>query len=154
MKKSYQELLKDPRWQKRRLEVMELHNFECEDCGNDSSTLNIHHGTYLKGKKPWEYPDELLHCLCDKCHQNIEEALKNTKINLGMLSVVDVESIRIILDAKIDFSSKDKLRLATWAFGMLFDLDETFLMMIVEHLVYERDRLERARINKPTGDTF
>ena len=53
MKKTYQELLKDPRWQKKRLEIMEEHNFKCENCGDETETLNIHHGYYAKDCDPW-----------------------------------------------------------------------------------------------------
>jgi hypothetical protein len=67
--KPYQELLKDPRWQKKRLEIMQKADFRCSECGSEKSTLNIHHGYYEKGKNPWEYSNSTLHCLCDDCHE-------------------------------------------------------------------------------------
>jgi len=30
--------------------------------------LEVHHVCYVRGKEPWEYPDELLKCLCPVCH--------------------------------------------------------------------------------------
>lgn len=31
--------------------------------------LNVHHKYYIRGKNPWEYPDDAFVTLCDKCHQ-------------------------------------------------------------------------------------
>jgi len=60
---------KDPRWQKKRLEIMKRDNFKCRSCGNDEDTLNVHHAYYEKGKKPWEYSDNVLITWCEKCHK-------------------------------------------------------------------------------------
>lgn len=56
--KSYIELLKHPKWQKKRLEVLKLAGFQCENCGSEEETLHIHHAYYEKGLAPWDYPDE------------------------------------------------------------------------------------------------
>lgn len=65
---TYHELLRDPRWQRKRLEAMNRAGFKCEECGSAETTLNVHHLIYRKGAKPWEYePDELV-CLCEDCH--------------------------------------------------------------------------------------
>lgn len=69
MAKSYYEKLKDPRWQKKRLEVMELNNFECSECGDRKNTLNIHHPAYKKGADPWCYEADELMCVCEQCHK-------------------------------------------------------------------------------------
>ena len=71
-KKSYYELLKHPKWQKLRLEVMERANFECESCGSKDNTLHVHHSYYEKDKAPWEYPEDTLQCLCEDCHKEIQ----------------------------------------------------------------------------------
>jgi len=31
--------------------------------------LNVHHNYYIRGKKPWEYPDDALVTLCEDCHK-------------------------------------------------------------------------------------
>jgi hypothetical protein len=69
MKKTYYEKLKDPRWQKKRLEVMQANDFCCEGCGDGESTLNVHHKEYFKNKEPWEYETKQLACLCENCHE-------------------------------------------------------------------------------------
>ncbi len=66
---SYSQKLLDPRWQKKRLEVMQAHNFSCEICGDKESTLHIHHKQYLKGFEPWDYKLEQLSCVCENCHE-------------------------------------------------------------------------------------
>lgn len=72
-KKTYWELLKDPRWQQMRLRVMEREGFACQECGDTEATLNVHHTYYERGNDPWEYPPDSLHCLCEKCHEKAGE---------------------------------------------------------------------------------
>jgi hypothetical protein len=74
-KLSYSQKLLDPRWQKKRLEVLDAAEFQCEICGDSKSTLHVHHKQYIKGHEVWEYEREQLACLCETCHQNqhIEE---------------------------------------------------------------------------------
>ena len=82
-KSDYYELLKDPRWQKRRLEIMQRDNFTCQMCGNGLTSgvpLNVHHYVYHKGYLPWEYQDKDLITLCRDCHHKLHEDKPNTTI--------------------------------------------------------------------------
>lgn len=90
-KKSYWDLLRDPRWQRKRLEIMERAGFECEDCGCDDTTLNVHHSYYEKGMNPWDYPDLSLHCLCEPCHEKAQEVLRKLHRQIGRLSLTEIE---------------------------------------------------------------
>lgn len=45
-KEIYSEKLKDPRWQKKRLEILNRDEFACRFCGDNKSTLNVHHISY------------------------------------------------------------------------------------------------------------
>jgi hypothetical protein len=65
---SYADDLKHPLWQRCRLRVFERAGFRCERCESDSRQLHAHHKLYHRGRKPWDYPDDLLECLCDACH--------------------------------------------------------------------------------------
>jgi len=76
---SYTDLLKHPKWQRKRLEILERAEFKCESCGDAESTLHVHHGYYERDKKPWEYPNESLHCLCEKCHGEAERQRSDFK---------------------------------------------------------------------------
>lgn len=68
MAKTYFEKLKDPRWQKKRLEVLEHGGWSCEHCGDSGSTLHVHHRQYFKGREPWDYEVGQLAVLCEDCH--------------------------------------------------------------------------------------
>jgi hypothetical protein len=72
--KTYSEKLKDPRWQRKRLEIMQRDNFKCTQCGDTLTTLNIHHWKY--NGDPWEAGDENLSTVCEKCHKTIEKIKK------------------------------------------------------------------------------
>jgi hypothetical protein len=83
--KSYYELLQDPRWQRKRLEVMQAADFKCERCEAGDKTLNVHHKIYRKGANPWEYQISELMCLCRNCHNEHHgwsEKLKELIANL------------------------------------------------------------------------
>jgi len=67
---------KDPRWQKKRLEVMQQASFRCESCESDTKTLNVHHKSYKKNRNPWEYEEHELECLCEDCH-NVKHEVKS-----------------------------------------------------------------------------
>lgn len=78
---SYSQLLRDPRWQKKRLEIMQRDEFTCQACFNSQNTLNVHHCYYEKGLMPWDYPDESLVTLCEECHEyETENALDCKKL--------------------------------------------------------------------------
>lgn len=72
---SYSEKLRDPRWQRRRLEIMQLALFQCQRCATIDVPLNIHHIVYRRGAEPWDYDDEDLACLCEDCHDREHRAI-------------------------------------------------------------------------------
>lgn len=78
----YSEKLKDPRWQKKRLKILERDNFICQDCRDKKKTLHIHHKLYFKDKEPWDIPDEYLITLCEECHENEKIDMKNNCVEL------------------------------------------------------------------------
>lgn len=69
---NYSQKLRDPRWQKKRLEVMKRDNWRCQHCWTARDTLTVHHAVYTKGRDPWEYNDSNLITLCSTCHTNLE----------------------------------------------------------------------------------
>lgn len=75
-RKTYSEKLKDPRWQKKRLKVMERDFWACQNCGETESCLNVHHLVYLPGREPWEYPERCLLTLCEDCHKSEPEMFR------------------------------------------------------------------------------
>lgn len=97
--KSYSEKLKDPRWQKMRLQIMERDLFTCVICKNSKETLNVHHRIYRKGRAPWEYDREELVTLCESCHLLTERL--NDRIKEGMLnlSLIALEGLAAMLES-------------------------------------------------------
>lgn len=65
----YAEKLKDPRWQKKRLEILERDGWACQGCYGTEGTLHVHHRRYLPNRDPWDYPNNLLVTLCEECHE-------------------------------------------------------------------------------------
>lgn len=62
----YSKKLQDPRWQRKRLEVMQAAGWKCVICGDKDEELNVHHPAYQPHHEPWEYSN--LHCVCKTCH--------------------------------------------------------------------------------------
>lgn len=80
---AYAELLKDPRWQRRRLEVLNAAKFACHSCRSTTETLHVHHLYYVRARKPWEYDDDALVCLCESCHALVTEQTRELLLRAG-----------------------------------------------------------------------
>lgn len=83
IRKTYSELLRDPRWQRKRLEVFQRDKFCCLMCGSNEDTLHVHHLKYCKN--PWDVSNDELQTLCFLCHEVAElakkEKVKYTNVN-------------------------------------------------------------------------
>lgn len=66
---NYSNKLKDPRWQKKRLQILERDSFTCVVCSDKSTELHVHHSKY--SGDPWEADDEFLDTVCAHCHSMI-----------------------------------------------------------------------------------
>lgn len=73
MAKSYRSQYLDPRWQKKRLEVMQERHFTCEICYAKDQTLNVHHKQYISNKDVWDYENCQLSVICQDCHKQLHE---------------------------------------------------------------------------------
>lgn len=72
MEMEYKKLLLNPKWQKKRLEILQRDNFSCVVCGNGIGTdtaLHVHHLSYCKGYMPLEFDINDMIVLCQKLHQ-------------------------------------------------------------------------------------
>ena len=81
---TYSEKLKDPRWQKKRLEILERDEFTCHDCNATNKTLHVHHCHYEKCD-PWDARNDVLLTLCDNCHKVRGKLEAYAKIMLGQI---------------------------------------------------------------------
>lgn len=70
---TYREQLLHPNWQRKRLDIMQRDEFQCQRCYDAENTLHVHHKQYVKGRLAWEYPDAELVTLCESCHEQMHE---------------------------------------------------------------------------------
>jgi hypothetical protein len=68
---SYQKQLRNPLWQRRRLEIFHRDGWQCQSCGETGRELQVHHRWYTGGLAPWESPDIALVTLCVACHERV-----------------------------------------------------------------------------------
>jgi tetratricopeptide (TPR) repeat protein len=76
-KNIYHEKLSHPKWQKKRLEILQYANWRCQLCGNSEDELHVHHSHYEKNRDPWDYPNSSLIAVCKICHEKISTSRKN-----------------------------------------------------------------------------
>jgi 5-methylcytosine-specific restriction endonuclease McrA len=100
----YSDQFKDPRWQKKRLEIFERDGFKCRVCEHDDFTLHVHHLYYKKyGTPPWDYGNDALITLCEGCHE-LEESLKKCDDRifnvLGNFGITRTEALEIIAEKR------------------------------------------------------
>ena len=103
-KKTYAEQLKDPRWQKKRLKILERDYFMCTICLDDETTLHVHHLKYNK-IAPWDIDDKYLTTLCEHCHENIEALKKEYGKEFNYKKVKHYKSTGWIKGGRVMFSS-------------------------------------------------
>lgn len=119
----YKAQLKHPKWQKKRLEIMQRDNFQCQCCLNKEETLNVHHRKYIKNKKIWEYDNDDLITLCDSCHNEVHKHLdsgyngscqvkRSIDYNIDFIDLVIIEH-RLIQLATEQNSIKTAIQLLT-----------------------------------------
>jgi hypothetical protein len=103
---TYTEKLRDPRWQKKRLEVMERDKWCCQSCRCNDRNLQVHHLFYAK-KDPWDYPDEAYQTLCDLCHKErqslVDSGIERLRVLLGR---VDTYLIPDVIESAICYAKE------------------------------------------------
>lgn len=86
---TYAEKLKNPKWQKRRLEILNRDEFTCQMCGDKESELHIHHEKYTG--EPWEAHEDTLRTICFHCHA-VVELLKDEDNEIVIRKVLKYET--------------------------------------------------------------
>lgn len=72
---TYSEKLKDPRWQRFRLEIFQRDDFKCTRCRSGVRSLHVHHERYIKGCDPWQYDPADVVTLCEVCHRIMHQKI-------------------------------------------------------------------------------
>lgn len=128
-KSAYAQKLLDPRWQRKRLEVLDRAKWACETCGDESSPLHVHHGFYRYGTEPWDYPDSSLHCLCEACHDCADHQRRELQE----------------LSASLDFNCRDLLTELTKMMLVIHDGSRDSLLSLMCDLTHERIRNPKSQ---------
>ena len=95
---SYQTLLSDKRWQKKRERILERCIGICENCGTTNETLEIHHCYYRYGRYPWQYPDQTLLGLCGECHEKRHEVELKWRLFQPQLTTEEIINLKKFLE--------------------------------------------------------
>jgi len=67
--KDYYELLKNPKWFRKRKRILNRDENKCTVCGS-KKLLVVHHTFYYEDfPDPWLYPNRSLLTLCNDCHE-------------------------------------------------------------------------------------
>jgi hypothetical protein len=111
---TYADKLKDPRWQKKRLEIMSRDNFKCQMCGDEKETLHVHHQKY--SGDPWEADDDHLITLCHHCHLISEMYKIDSSYHLLSVSKVPFSKV-IIINTLFTVGNSDKVLLSTYEYS-------------------------------------
>lgn len=127
----YSDQLRDPRWQRKRLEIMQRDGFKCRRCKTDSEPLHVHHCFYKKGEPPWSYPSQSLITLCDSCHKLQHE-------------IGDCSSVLINLLKQTGFCETDFEDLVAEIFPRLADSEP-----LPKRLLAAVSSIERRKVERP-----
>lgn len=125
---NYSSMLRDPRWQRKRLKILERDKWKCTQCGESKQELNVHHLNYKQGSKPWNYKNEELITLCVDCHNLIhkETPEEHTRRFNPLLIIKGVHLLKSDLPSFDCGFSIHKNILVMWD----VDLDTRVLLMI------------------------
>lgn len=132
---TYGEKLKDPRWQKKRLEVFQRDNWTCVSCNRNDQTLHVHHIRYYPGMEPWEYHNSMLVTYCELCH--------NTEHIIG--EQIHQSLIEIIQDNKLYIKPIAQLCTLTEKWPEFYDMLKWFLNeSMIQYLQTLEKPMQRA----------
>jgi hypothetical protein len=136
---TYKESLEDPRWQKRRLEILSRDNFTCQKCFDSKHSVYVHHRAYVYGRAAWDHPDELLVTLCKKCHdaehKNWEKEYARLKRFLCMRGYFSENIMALTTAISETVLSPTSFTMLIWMFTRGVDPNEDLLTDFVMHLL-------------------
>lgn len=89
---TYAEKLRDGRWQKKRLEILERDGWKCSCCPA-TNNLQVHHLVYAR-RDPWDYPNDVYQTLCGDCHA-LRQELTDKIVDSFRLSLRNIPTMRL-----------------------------------------------------------
>lgn len=165
---TYAEKLKDPRWQKRRLEVLEAAGWKCQACKATDKTLHVHHNFYRTRTHPWDYPNHAFLALCEQCHQsaecqrqellqcieNIYESKSSADFVGAVIGFLKAAYMDYCLDDDPSHSELLRNRQQAWGFARFWQGDERDLLPLLnngevtDQMVANLWKAQAARLQK------
>lgn len=88
-KKDYKSQYIHPKWQKKRLQIMERDSFRCQLCHSEEKTLCVHHRYYIDDRNVWDYTHHCYITLCEQCHGIIHDKNWGNEDIASLLFVID-----------------------------------------------------------------
>ncbi len=154
-RKSYAELLKDPRWQKKRLEVFERDKWKCVLCEcsiNDEKTFHVHHWWYDRGVLPWDYIDGCYSTLCEPCHEKVTRKMKVLCMWLASGLFFLDEVVGYAMGHALQTRDRSSIRREHLTIDMLYGMADAFHLQdsVEDKFIYGDSEL----INNDVADHF
>lgn len=107
--KEYAAKLRDPRWQRKRLEILERDQFCCRWCDSSEKELHVHHNFYISGLEPWDYEQEALTTVCKDCHKMLTGQLARLRTALAKLCITRLSQVIGYVEALAPSGAVDPL---------------------------------------------
>jgi len=95
-KLTFNEQIRHPKWQEKRLRIFKRDKFKCVSCGSKDRTLHVHHTCYSDGYL-WDVEDSELITLCKSCHEKLTEDLRDIKSAISSICKTPNLSEKFIL---------------------------------------------------------
>jgi hypothetical protein len=133
----YAEKLKDPRWQKKRLEILSRDEFTCQLCNDKDSTLHVHHNKY--GSNPWDIENDKLITYCEHCHRFVE-ITKNFK-DYNIIKIIKKKSNEEVLLYSFVIDELNHKWIVISLLNMEIHDDIKFISLLDEKLINDLNNL-------------
>lgn len=117
---TYAEKLLDPRWQKRRLEILQRDHFTCQICGDKTKTLHVHHKRYFRDQDPWDYAADYLVTLCEDCHDARTADDREIQNDLAEVAMRILPDVSAQLREFVDLNGETRLREAMDLWNVIY----------------------------------
>lgn len=143
--KDYKTQYMHPKWQKRRLEMLESVDYQCQSCEDTEKTLHVHHKRYIKGRDVWDYPDDDLEVLCADCHKH--EHWQKDELNkmISSFDSMQISDLICLLAGMQNYIGViDDKQLANWTSVNKAAVDAGY---ISGSLIYDRQHNDAAIIS-------
>lgn len=139
----YKEQILDPRWQKRRLEILNRDKFSCTYCGETKLTLHVHHTYYENDVYIWDAKDEYLTTLCCEHHKYFHDRIPeyfNEVLDFFKMKLKDPFIAGCAADLFQDFKDVHSLIYLLWE---LRDNEKKILDVLTKMFQKECDKVSK-----------